>query len=134
MRACEWRLSFSCWPPGSRLRSPCRRRSAFPLRDVRMLDGPFRDAKQRDLTYLLSLEPDRLLHTFRLNAGLATTAKPYGGWEAPAVELRGHSLGHYLTACALLYEATGDERLKAPRPGSRRGAAEGAAGPARRAA
>jgi DUF1680 family protein len=86
---------------------------AFPLRDVRILEGPFRDAQQRDLAYLLSLDPDRLLHTFRLNAGLPTTAQPYGGWEAPAVELRGHSLGHYLTACALLYEATGDERLKA---------------------
>jgi uncharacterized protein len=86
---------------------------AFPLRDVRILDGPFRDAQQRDLAYLLSLDPDRLLHTFRLNAGLPTTAKPYGGWEAPQVELRGHSLGHYLTACTLLYEATGDERLKA---------------------
>jgi uncharacterized protein len=86
---------------------------SFPLRDVRILDGPFRAAQQRDLAYLLSLDPDRLLHTFRLNAGLETAAKPYGGWEAPAVELRGHSLGHYLTACALLYEATGDERLKA---------------------
>jgi len=85
----------------------------FPLRDVRILDGPFREAQQRDLAYLLSLDPDRLLHTFRLNAGLPTTAKPYGGWEAPQVELRGHSLGHYLTACALLYEATGDERLPA---------------------
>jgi DUF1680 family protein len=85
----------------------------FPLRDVRILDGPFRDAQQRGLAYLLSLDPDRLLHTFRLNAGLPTTAKPYGGWEAPQVELRGHSLGHYLTACALMYEATGDERLKA---------------------
>ncbi len=85
----------------------------FPLRDVRILEGPFRDAQQRDLTYLLGLDPDRLLHTFRLNAGLPTSAKPYGGWEAPDVELRGHSLGHYLTACALMYEATGDERLKA---------------------
>ncbi len=86
---------------------------AFPLRDVRILDGPFRDAQQRGLGYLLSLDPDRLLHTFRLNAGLPTAAVPYGGWEAPSVELRGHSLGHYLTACALTYEATGDERLKA---------------------
>jgi DUF1680 family protein len=85
----------------------------FPLRDVRILDGLFRDAQQRGLAYLLDLEPDRLLHTFRLNAGLPTTATPYGGWEAPEVELRGHSLGHYLTACALMYEATGDERLKA---------------------
>jgi DUF1680 family protein len=84
----------------------------FPLRDVRILDGPFRDAQQRSLAYLLSLDPDRLLHTFRLNAGLPTTARPYGGWEAPQVELRGHSLGHYLTACAILHEATGDERLE----------------------
>ena len=38
-----------------------------------------------------SFDPDRLLHTFRVNAGLPTTAKPYGGWEAPKVELRGHS-------------------------------------------
>ena len=85
----------------------------FPLRDVRLLDGPFLDAQGRGLAYLLSLEPDRLLHTFRLNAGLPTSAKPYGGWEAPDVELRGHSLGHYLTACALMYEATGDARLEA---------------------
>src|SRR5512141_1923239 len=85
----------------------------FPLRDVRILAGPFHDAQQRDLAYLLSLDPDRLLHTFRLNAGLPTSAKAYGGWEAPDVELRGHSLGHYLTACALMYEATGDERLEA---------------------
>jgi len=84
----------------------------FPLRDVRLLEGPFRDAQERDLAYLLRLDPDRLLHTFRLNAGLPTTAAPYGGWEAPDVELRGHSLGHYLSACALMFEATGDERLK----------------------
>ena len=84
----------------------------FPLRDVRLLDGPFRDMQQRGLAHLLSLDPDRLLHTFRLNVGLPTSATPYGGWEAPQVELRGHSLGHYLTACALAWEATGDERLK----------------------
>ncbi|HUL78642.1 MAG TPA: beta-L-arabinofuranosidase domain-containing protein [Vicinamibacteria bacterium] len=85
----------------------------FPLRDVRILEGPFQEAQQRGLAYLLRLDPDRLLHTFRLNAGLPTAARPYGGWEAPDVELRGHSLGHYLTACSLMYEATGDERLKA---------------------
>ncbi len=87
--------------------------TGFAPGDVRILDGPFREAQQRDLAYLLRLDPDRLLHTFRLNAGLPTSAKPYGGWEAPGVELRGHSLGHYLTACALMYEATGDEGLKA---------------------
>jgi DUF1680 family protein len=83
----------------------------FPLRQVRLGDGPFKDAQQRDLAYLLRLDPDRLLHTFRLNAGLPSSAKPLGGWEAPDVELRGHTLGHYLSACALMYEATGEERL-----------------------
>ncbi len=43
----------------------------FPLTDVRLLDGPFRDAMLRDQKYLLSLDPDRLLHTFRLNVKLA---------------------------------------------------------------
>ncbi|MBE3071242.1 MAG: glycoside hydrolase family 127 protein [Planctomycetes bacterium] len=85
----------------------------FSLKDVRLLDGPFKKAMDLDREYLLSLDPDRLLHTFRLQAGLPSTAKPLGGWEEPKGELRGHSLGHYLTACALMYESTGDERLKA---------------------
>ena len=79
---------------------------------MRLLDGPFLEMQRRGLAYLLSLDPDRLLHTFRVNAGLPTSARPYGGWEGPKVELRGHSLGHYLTACALAWEATGDERLR----------------------
>jgi hypothetical protein len=85
---------------------------AFDLPDVKLLDGPFKDAMKRDKRYLLEIEPDRLLHTFRLNAGLPSKAKPYGGWELPTSELRGHSIGHYLSACALMYSATGDEELK----------------------
>lgn len=85
----------------------------FDLKQVRLLDGPFREAMLRDKDYLLSLEADRLLHTFRLNVGLASSAIPYGGWEEPKCELRGHSLGHYLSACALMYASTGDEKLKA---------------------
>jgi hypothetical protein len=87
--------------------------SAFPLTDVRLLDGPFKHAMELNRAYLLSLDVDRLLHTFRLNAGLPSTAKPLGGWEEPKGELRGHFAGHYLTACALMYASTGDERLKA---------------------
>lgn len=85
----------------------------FPLGDVRLLDGPFREAMLRDEQYLLSLDLDRLLHTFRLNAGLPSSAAPLGGWEAPDVELRGHSAGHFLSASALMYAATGDARFKA---------------------
>jgi DUF1680 family protein len=86
---------------------------AFPLQDVRLLDGPFKHAMELDRRYLLSLDVDRLLHTFRLNAGLPSSAKPLGGWEEPKGELRGHSVGHYMTACAMMYASTGDEKLKA---------------------
>ncbi len=85
----------------------------FPLRDVRLLDGLFREAMLRDQKYLLSLDNDRLLHMFRVTAGLPSTAKPYGGWEAPDIELRGHSLGHFLSGCALMFASVGDERFKA---------------------
>jgi hypothetical protein len=85
---------------------------AFPLSQVRLLDGPFRDAMQRDAAYLLSLDCDRLLRNFRVNANLPTQARPYGGWEAPTGELRGHAVGHYLSACSLMYASTGDARFK----------------------
>lgn len=83
---------------------------------MRLLDGPFRDAQARDARYLLSLEPDRLLHNFRVNAGLAPKAPVYGGWESeePWVEIRchGHTLGHYLSAVAMMYASTGDARFR----------------------
>jgi DUF1680 family protein len=85
----------------------------FALRDVRLLDGPFRHAMDLDRAYLLSLDTDRLLHDFRLNAGLPSRAQPLGGWEEPKSEVRGHFTGHYLSACALMYASTGDARLKA---------------------
>ena len=84
----------------------------FPLSRVRLLDSPFRDAMLRDENYLLSLDCDRLLRNFRVNANLPTDAKPYGGWEDPACELRGHTVGHYLSACSLMFASTGDARFK----------------------
>ncbi len=84
----------------------------FDLRDVRLLEGPFREAMLRDQKYLLELDSDRLLHNFRLTAGLPSTAQPLGGWEEPKGELRGHTVGHFLSACALMYASTGDVRFK----------------------
>jgi DUF1680 family protein len=84
----------------------------FPLSQVRLLDSPFRDAMLRDGNYLLSLDTDRLLYTFRVNAGLPAPAQPYGGWEDPKCELRGHTIGHYLSACSLMFAGTGDARFK----------------------
>ncbi|MBN1974742.1 MAG: glycoside hydrolase family 127 protein [Sedimentisphaerales bacterium] len=85
----------------------------FSLKQVRLLDGPFKDAMELDRKYLYDLSSDRLLHTFRLNAKLPSSAQPLGGWESPNGELRGHTMGHYLSACALMYCSTGDEELKA---------------------
>ncbi|MEI6196409.1 MAG: beta-L-arabinofuranosidase domain-containing protein, partial [Verrucomicrobiota bacterium] len=82
------------------------------LTNVTLLDGPFRDAMLRDQKYLLALEPDRLLQTFRVNVGLPASARPYGGWEGPQVEIRGHILGHYLSALSLMYASTGDGVFK----------------------
>jgi len=84
----------------------------FRLQEVRLLESPFSEAMFRDYKYLLSLDPDRLLHTFRLNVGLPSSAKPLGGWEEPTVELRGHTIGHYLSALSLMYASTGDPQLK----------------------
>ncbi len=85
---------------------------AFSLQDVRLLDGPFKHAMEMDGKYMLSLDVDRLLHNFRVNAGLPSSAQPLGGWEEPTGELRGHFVGHYLSACALMYASTGDKRFK----------------------
>ena len=84
----------------------------FPATKVRLLDGPFKKAMEIDGQYILNLDPDRLLHTFRLTAGIPSTAKPLGGWEAPGCGLRGHFTGHYLSACARMYECTGDSRYR----------------------
>src|SRR5439155_18853485 len=85
----------------------------FPMKQVRLGDGPCKAAMEADRRFLSSLPPDRLLHTFRVNSGIASSAQPLGGWEAPDCELRGHYAGgHYLSAVALMYASTGDETLK----------------------
>lgn len=81
----------------------------FDLNQVRLLDGPFKSATELNRQYLLKLEPDRLLAWFRKEAGLKQKAEVYGGWESKGVA--GHTLGHYLSACALMYRATNDVRL-----------------------
>ncbi len=83
--------------------------SFFPLEDVRLLQSPFKNAMDKDAAYLLSLKSDRFLYRFRLNAGLQPKDSIYGGWETAGVS--GHSLGHYLSACSMLYAASGDERF-----------------------
>ena len=90
---------------------PALKARPFDLGRVRLLDGPFEQAMQRTRRYLLSLDLDRQVHMFRLTAGLPSSAKPLGGWEAPEDQARGEFFGHSLSARAMMYAMTGDARL-----------------------
>lgn len=79
----------------------------LPLSDVRLLPSRWADAVDRNREYLMSLDPDRLLHNYRTSAGLAPKGDVYGGWESDTIA--GHTLGHYLSALALTHAQTGDE-------------------------
>lgn len=75
----------------------------FEPGEVKLLAGPYRHAMELDAKFLLSLDADRLLSWYRKEAGLPEKAEGYGGWEAQGIA--GHSLGHYLSACARMSRA-----------------------------
>ena len=52
----------------------------FDLKSVRLRPGAVRDALEVNRRYLMGLDPDRLLHMFRVTAGLPSNAEPLGGW------------------------------------------------------
>jgi uncharacterized protein len=81
----------------------------FSLNEVKLLDGPFLHAREQQSKILLSYEPDRLLARFYSEAGLKPKAEHYMGWENES--LAGHSLGHYLSACSMMYKSTGDKHF-----------------------
>jgi DUF1680 family protein len=83
---------------------------SFNLNEVRLLNGPFRHAMTMDSGYLLQIKPDRLLYRFHKHAGLPIKDSIYGGWEKDGIS--GHTLGHYLSACAMMYASTGEKEFK----------------------
>ncbi|HEY3933060.1 MAG TPA: glycoside hydrolase family 127 protein [Gemmatimonadales bacterium] len=85
----------------------------FDLHQVRLRPGPILDDVMVNRRFMMGLDPDRLLVSFRTTAKLPTTAEPYYGWEAPNNELRGHFVGHYLSGCALMAAQLGDDAVKA---------------------
>lgn len=84
---------------------------------VIMCDEELLRRRDENKKYLLELENDNLLISYMLEAGIYKTAETpkgiHGGWESPLCELRGHFLGHWLSAAAMHYEATGNEVVKA---------------------
>lgn len=85
--------------------------SPFPNSEVKLTDSCIKQREMLNTSFLLSLDPDRLLHNFRVNAGIKSDAKPLEGWERPNCGLRGHFTGHYLSAAASLYEKERDAGL-----------------------
>ncbi|HEY0164624.1 MAG TPA: glycoside hydrolase family 127 protein, partial [Sphingomicrobium sp.] len=79
----------------------------LPLKAVRLKPSIYATSVETNRRYLLSLEPDRLLHNFHKSAGLPPKGELYGGWEAMGIA--GHTLGHYLSALALMFAQTGDQ-------------------------
>lgn len=84
---------------------------------VHMMQSRFSENFSRDTAWLNAIPADRLLYMFRETAGLGETentgTEPLYGWEAPKCELRGHTTGHILSACAQMHALTGDECFKA---------------------
>ncbi len=80
----------------------------FPLGDVKLLDSPFKKAMDLNVNTLLEYDIDRLLAPYLKEAGLTPKGEDFPNWAG----LDGHVGGHYLTALAIHYAATGDERLK----------------------
>lgn len=102
----------------------------YPAGRVTLSAGPLAARFELNKQYVLSLTNENLLRNFYLEAGLwsysgnggttsATTTSMDGpehwhwGWESPTCELRGHMMGHWLSAAAHIYGQTGDLLVKA---------------------
>lgn len=77
---------------------------------VKLTTGIFKNAQDVDVKYILALNPDKLLAPYLIDAGLPLKADRYGNWESSGLD--GHIGGHYLSALALAYAATGEKELK----------------------
>jgi len=94
--------TFECFP-----QAPAASKAVvFPFgdREVSLGSSEIKHREELDISFLNAQEPDRLLHNFRLTAGLPSTTKALGGWEAPNIGLRGHFVGHYLSGASHLVE------------------------------
>ncbi|MDF9833486.1 DUF1680 family protein [Ereboglobus sp. PH5-5] len=87
----------------------------FSLGDIKVVDPEFKALQNKGKDYLLWLNPDALLHFYRVEAGLAPKADAYAGWESEEVwgagPLRGGFLGYYISSLAMMWQATGDPAL-----------------------
>jgi len=84
----------------------------FEINEVKLSDKYFGSRRELVKQYIKEFDIDRLMHTFRKNAGIESTAIPLGGWEAEDCGLRGHFVGHFLSACSKFAFSDVDDELK----------------------
>ena len=84
---------------------------------MELRDEELKRREKRNRKYLMDLKSENLLLNFNLEAGRFSCAYHpegiHGGWEAQTCQLRGHFLGHWLSAAAMLYYSTKDYEIKA---------------------
>jgi len=97
---------------------------------TKLREGPLYDRFQLNKEYVMRLTNANLLRSFYMEAGLwsysgnggTTTASTtdmegpehwHWGWESVTCELRGHFMGHWLSAAAHIYAQTKDIEVKA---------------------
>lgn len=80
----------------------------FALGDVQLLGGPLKERQDLNVETLLSYDTDKLIAPFYEEAGMKPKATKFSNWAG----LDGHVLGHYLSALAMHYAASGDELVK----------------------
>lgn len=81
----------------------------FPLGDVKLLEGPFKQRMDLNGKTLLAYDVDRLMQPYLKEAGLTAKGAAFTNWAG----LDGHVGGHYLSALAMHWAATGDAQIKA---------------------
>jgi len=93
---------------------------SFDMQDVRLLPSIFTQNRDRTAKWMMSLDVNSLLQSFRNTSGTYaaleggySTVKKLGGWESLDCDLRGHTTGHLLSALAYLYASTGETKYKA---------------------
>ncbi len=96
---------------------------ALKISEVRLTNGLFKEREAINRDYLMELDNRALLQNFYLEAGIMLPnlqfigdpedAYVHWGWESPTCQLRGHFLGHWMSAAAHLSASNKDRELEA---------------------
>ncbi|MGN1377311.1 MAG: beta-L-arabinofuranosidase domain-containing protein [Dorea sp.] len=90
------------------------------IQNVTLLESEKSMKRDRDLAYLLELDPQKLLFSFYTEAGITgpmnreiASLKLHDGWDNPLSQVRGMFTGHWMSAASRIYQETGNEELRA---------------------